>query len=53
MIKTSIIRYQQDNVNVFNEEDWPEMNEFLIKNIIRLVKTFKEQILTVKKKLNI
>ena len=33
-----------DGVNVFNEEDWPQMQEFLVENIIKLSNSFKNHI---------
>jgi hypothetical protein len=35
------IKYQQDNVDVFEKEDWPKMIEFLIDTASRMEKVFK------------
>jgi len=41
---TSRIKYQLDDVNIFDEEDWPKMIEFLIDSSARMYKAFKEPI---------
>jgi hypothetical protein len=41
---TSRIKYQLDGVNVFNEEDWPKMIEFLVDSATRMHKAFKEPV---------
>lgn len=38
---TSRIKYQINGVNIFNEEDWQKMNEFIIENAIKLHKAFR------------
>jgi hypothetical protein len=48
--KGCIIRYRQDDVSIFNEEDWPKMIEFLVDAMIRLEQAFRDPILQVKKK---
>ena len=39
---TSRIKYQLDGVSVFNEDDWPKMNDFIIDAASRLHKVFKD-----------
>lgn len=39
---TSRIKYQLNGVNIFNEKDWPKMNNFLIDSSERMYKAFKE-----------
>lgn len=39
--KASRIAYRLDNVNAFQEEDWPKMIQFLTTNIIKMESTFK------------
>jgi hypothetical protein len=41
---TSRIKYQRDGLNVFNEEEWPQMISFLIDGIMRMHKIFKEPV---------
>jgi RNA binding exosome subunit len=41
---TSRIKYQLDGVSVFNENDWPKMNDFMIDAASRLYKAFKEPV---------
>lgn len=40
--KASIIRYALDVVDGFNEENWPEMIDWLVKHMIRLEAAFKK-----------
>ena len=42
--KMSRITCILDGLNVFNEEDWPEMQEFLVENMIKLSDTLKKNI---------
>lgn len=39
---TSRIESQLDGVDIFNQEDWPKMTDFIIDSAIRLHKAFKE-----------
>jgi len=41
---TSRIKYQLDDVNIFDEEDWSKMIEFLIDTSARMHRAFKEPI---------
>lgn len=41
---TSRIKYQMNGVNIFNEEDWQKMTEFIIDGAIRLHKAFGEPV---------
>jgi len=41
---TSRIKNQLDGVDIFNEDDWPKMNEFLVDSAVRMHKTFKEYV---------
>lgn len=41
---TSRIEHQLDGVDIFNQEDWPKMTNFIIDSAIRLHKAFKEPI---------
>lgn len=47
--KASRIKEQQDEVNIFNKEDWPKMYKFLIDSSQKMEKAFRPQI----KKLNL
>lgn len=38
---TSRIKYQLDGVDVFNEDDWTKMNDFMIDAALRMHKAFK------------
>ncbi len=38
---TSRIAAEQKGVNVFNEEDWPKMNKFMIEKFIKMHEVFK------------
>jgi len=40
--KASRIKYQLDGVNYFNEEDWPQMTDFMIDAMDRMLFVFKE-----------
>ena len=42
--KMSRITYILDGVNVFNEEDWPQMKKFLVENMIKLNDSLKKNI---------
>lgn len=42
--KMSRITYILEGVNVFNDEDWPQMQDFLIENMIRFNEIFKKHI---------
>ncbi|MBI3896203.1 MAG: DUF4268 domain-containing protein [Acidobacteria bacterium] len=48
---TSRIKYQKDGVNIFNQEDWPKMNEFMIDAAIRMHKAFREPVQAFRSKL--
>lgn len=39
--KTCRIKYQKDHLNVFDEDDWPEMIRFMTSSMERLETTFK------------
>lgn len=41
---TSRIKYQLDGVDVFNQEDWSKMNDFIIDAALRMHKAFKDPI---------
>lgn len=41
---TSRIKYQLDNVNVFDKNDWNKMNKFLIENVKKLTDIFKKEV---------
>jgi predicted Fe-Mo cluster-binding NifX family protein len=41
---TSRIKYQLDKVSVFNESDWPKMNEFMIDAAIRIHNVFRDHV---------
>jgi len=45
---TSVIRHQLDDVNVFNENDWPKMIKFLIDATTRMRNAFKEPVSKIK-----
>lgn len=40
--KSCRIKYELENVSVFNKEDWPKMIDFMIDGMIRIEKAFKE-----------
>lgn len=43
--KASRIKYLQEDVSIFNENDWPMMIDFLVDSMIRLERAFREPIL--------
>jgi hypothetical protein len=45
---TSRVKYVLDGVDIFNKEDWPRMNAFLVDAAIRLHSAFKEPVQKVK-----
>jgi len=49
--KASRIKYQKNDVDYFNKDDWEQMIEFMIDGMERLEKAFKDPITTVKAKL--
>lgn len=49
--KMSRITYILNGVNVFNEEDWPQMQEFLVGNMIKLSDALKKNISRLKQTL--
>lgn len=46
--KASRIAYRLENVNVFNKEDWPQMQMFMVENMIKLSDVFKPYIAKLK-----
>lgn len=38
---TSRIKFQLDGVDIFNQSDWPKMNEFMIETTIKMHQAFK------------
>lgn len=42
--KMSRITYKMDNVNIFNSEDWPKMQDFLVENMIKFSNAIKNYI---------
>ena len=49
--KASRIKFELNQVDCFNKEDWTKMIEFMIEHMQQLEKIFKEQIYTLKYKL--
>jgi len=49
---TCRVKNQLDNVNVFDDKDWPRMNEFLIDSAERMHRAFKESIKKARKAIN-
>ena len=49
--KMSRITYILDGVNVFNEDDWPQMQQFLVENMIKLNDALKKNINKLKQSL--
>ncbi len=49
---TSRIKIQLENVNVFDEDDWPKMISFLIENSEKMEKTFRGVVRKLKNYLN-
>lgn len=47
---TSRIKYQLDGVNVFDEEDWPKMNDFILDGAERMKKAFQSIVKGIYKK---
>lgn len=47
--KASRIKYQKDDVNVFNELDWPNMIAFMVDSMVRFEKAFKKPLIEVRK----
>lgn len=45
---TSRIKYELGGVSIFNEEDWPKMNKFLIDNVEKMHQVFREAIRRIK-----
>ena len=41
---TSRVKYQLDGVDVFNENDWPKMNDFICDGAERMKKAFQEAV---------
>lgn len=50
--KASRIKYQKDEVNIFNEADWPDMLDFLVDAMVRMESVFRIPLAEMKKKLN-
>ena len=48
--KSSKIRYQLEDVSVFNEDDWTKMIDFLVESMIRLEAACSEPLLKVRSK---
>jgi hypothetical protein len=48
---TARIKFELGNVNYFEKEKWPTMIDFLVKNMIRLEETFRDEIKLLKAKL--
>lgn len=48
---TSRIKYQKDEVNVFDEEDWTEMIKFLLDVVPRMEKAFRKPVQNVRNNL--
>lgn len=46
---TARIKWQLDEVDLYDEEQWPRMNEFLVEAAIKMHKIFKEKIQEVRK----
>jgi hypothetical protein len=49
--KACRIKYELNDVDYFNTEDWPKMREFMIDGMQRLEKSLRDQIMKVKTKL--
>ena len=49
--KAARIKYERENVDYFNKENWAVMIKFLIENMEQLEKTFRDPILKIKSKL--
>ncbi|MEQ6378591.1 DUF4268 domain-containing protein [Bacillaceae bacterium S4-13-56] len=49
--KASRVKFQKDNVDVFNQDDWDEMIIFMVDSMIRLEHAFKESLSEVRQKL--
>ncbi len=41
---TSRIKYQLDDVNAFEKDDWEKINKFLIDATIRMEKVFEKEV---------
>ena len=41
-LKQSRIKYQSDDFNVFNEDDWERMIDFLVDGMVRMERAFKK-----------
>ena len=48
---TSRIKYQLDNVNAFEKEDWQKINDFLIDATIKMEKVFAKEVKNLKQSL--
>ena len=49
--KACRIRYQLDGVNYFNEEDWPQMSDFMVDAMEKMIIVFKEPLKAARKEL--
>jgi len=49
--KASRIKYELNNVDYFNKEDWTQMINFMVDAMVNLEKTFREPISKIKSKL--
>jgi hypothetical protein len=47
--RASRIKYEKEGFNINNEEDWDDMNDFLIQNITKLEKYFSKRISEMKR----
>lgn len=49
--KASRIKYELENVDYFNKDDWPKMIAFMVDGVLRMEKAFKEPLARIKPKL--
>ncbi|UOQ44066.1 DUF4268 domain-containing protein [Halobacillus salinarum] len=49
--KASRIKYQKDDVNIYNEEDWEDMINFMVTSMLNLENAFQKPISEVRSKL--
>ncbi|PGS49699.1 hypothetical protein COC46_14600 [Bacillus sp. AFS041924] len=45
------MKFQKDEVNLFNENDWTDMFDFMVDAMVRIEKATKFRIMEVRKKL--
>ncbi len=47
--KSSVVKYELNDVSIYNEEDWSEMIKFMVENIEKFVNVFGKEIFNIRK----